>query len=306
MKHLLLFCLSLLLLDEALAQSPQVMGRIFDDKTGLGLPGVTILQKGTSHGISSDPDGRFTLGLAAGPDSVTLQVSSIGYQSQELRVAVGSNTAVRLLESPAAYYYDLCILPKLAIGLSSGLPYTPVGGTVQVFGEGLLGKPITATVNYRTNLSRNQALTATLGLPPLLPRKRLHFRESLLYQRLRIAATHLDFSSYSATADIGFYRIGNVRLPDLLVGVGYAKYRAWDLHDTRSTAGVGYSTGIRGELLPNSFGLTGYVLATRWPGYWQFKGQLTHSFSNRYQVGIEVQSLRSYTETAISVNRIFY
>ncbi|SNC67518.1 CarboxypepD_reg-like domain-containing protein [Hymenobacter gelipurpurascens] len=306
MKQLLLLCLSLFLQVKSLAQQPQVTGRVFDDKTGLGLPGVTVLQQGTSNGISSEFDGRFTLSLEAGTDSVMLQVSSIGYQSQELRVAAGSNIVVRLLESPGLYYCDLCVLPKLATGLSSGLLYTPVGGSIQVFGEGLFGKPVSATVNYRTNLSRNHALTTTLSLPPLFPRKRLHFRENLVFQRLRIAATDLDFSSYLATADVGFYRIGGVRLPDLLVGVGYGRYRSTGLHETRLNSRAGYCMGVRGEFLPDSFGLTGYALATRWPGYWQLRGQLMYSFNIHYKIGVEFQVLRSYKEVSVILNRFFY
>ncbi|GAB3288372.1 carboxypeptidase-like regulatory domain-containing protein [Hymenobacter tenuis] len=306
MKQLLLLCLCLFQQFLTLAQQPVVAGRILDDKTGHSLPGVTILQKGTLNGISSDSDGRFTLSLAAGTDSVTLQVSFIGYKSQELRIAAGSNTMVRLLESPATSYCDLCVLPKLAMGLSSGLPYTPVGASVQLFGEGLVDMPITATVNYRTNLSCEHALTATLSLPPLFPRNRLHFRESLVYQRLHIADTHLNFRSYSAIADVGFYRIGNIRVPDLLVGAGYARHHPSGPHDTRPSSGIGYSVGVCGNLLPDSFSLAGYALATRWPGYWQLKGQLMHSFNIYYKFGVEVQTLGSYREVAIMLNRFFY
>ena len=75
-----------------MAQSRSVSGRITDQKTGEGLPGVTILLKGTTTGVSTSPDGRFSLNV---PESGgTLVVSSIGMVTQE--VAIGNRTTLDL------------------------------------------------------------------------------------------------------------------------------------------------------------------------------------------------------------------
>lgn len=64
-----------------------VTGRVTDEK-GEGLPGVSILIRGTQHGMISDVDGSFTIEVA--DESAVLVFSFVGYLSQE--VTVGSRT----------------------------------------------------------------------------------------------------------------------------------------------------------------------------------------------------------------------
>jgi TonB-linked SusC/RagA family outer membrane protein len=79
----------------AWAQSRSISGRVTDQKTGEGLPGATILLKGTTNGVSTSVDGRFTLNV---PESGgTLIISSIGMATQE--VAIGSRTTIDLVLS---------------------------------------------------------------------------------------------------------------------------------------------------------------------------------------------------------------
>ena len=59
-----------------------VTGKITDEM-GTGLPGVSILVKGTTNGTSTDNDGNFSLSV---PSDATLVVSFIGYKSQEVMV----------------------------------------------------------------------------------------------------------------------------------------------------------------------------------------------------------------------------
>ncbi len=75
----------------ASAQSRIVTGRVTDSK-GETLPGVSIKLKGTSAGVSSDTDGRYSINV---PDNnSTLVVTYIGFVTQE--VAVGSQTSVNI------------------------------------------------------------------------------------------------------------------------------------------------------------------------------------------------------------------
>ncbi|MBJ6145215.1 TonB-dependent receptor [Siccationidurans sp. BT559] len=77
----------------AFAQSRTVTGRVTDQKTGEGLPGATVLLKGTTTGVSTSVDGRFTLNV---PETGgTLVISSLGMATQE--VAIGSRTNIDLV-----------------------------------------------------------------------------------------------------------------------------------------------------------------------------------------------------------------
>lgn len=78
------------LLHGAMAQTHAVSGRVTDRKTSEGLPGVTVLVKGTSNGASTNSDGSFS--LTAPETGAVLVFSSVGYVSQE--VAVGSESTL--------------------------------------------------------------------------------------------------------------------------------------------------------------------------------------------------------------------
>ncbi len=64
------------------AQNVQVKGRVADE-FGEGLPGATIMIKGTANGTISDLDGNYT--IQAEVNNI-LQVSFVGYDSYELIV----------------------------------------------------------------------------------------------------------------------------------------------------------------------------------------------------------------------------
>ncbi|MGI4741621.1 MAG: SusC/RagA family TonB-linked outer membrane protein [Janthinobacterium lividum] len=82
--------LMLTLFQAVLAQTRSVSGRVSDQTTGDGLPGATVLLKGTTTGVSTNADGRFTLVV---PESGgTLTISSVGMVTQE--VALGNRTTV--------------------------------------------------------------------------------------------------------------------------------------------------------------------------------------------------------------------
>ncbi len=84
--------LMLTLLQAVLAQTRTVSGRVIDQTSGEGLPGATVLLKGTTTGISTNADGRFSLNV---PESGgTLTISSVGLVTQE--VALGNRTTVEV------------------------------------------------------------------------------------------------------------------------------------------------------------------------------------------------------------------
>ena len=72
-----------------------VTGTVLDEK-GAGIPGVTVVVKGTTVGASTDESGRFALTIPDGTSSPTLIFSSIGYSSQEVAVGSQSSFTIRL------------------------------------------------------------------------------------------------------------------------------------------------------------------------------------------------------------------
>ena len=68
-----------------------VSGKVTSSDDGSGIPGVNILEKGSSNGTVSDSDGNFRISVGA---NATLVFSFVGYQAQE--VAVGSQSTVNV------------------------------------------------------------------------------------------------------------------------------------------------------------------------------------------------------------------
>jgi len=68
-------------------QKLTVSGQVSDKNTGEMLPGVSVTEKGTNNGISTDERGAYTIRVQAGG---TLVFSAIGYQRQEFKVAGGT------------------------------------------------------------------------------------------------------------------------------------------------------------------------------------------------------------------------
>jgi TonB-dependent starch-binding outer membrane protein SusC len=72
-----------------------VTGKVVDE-TGIGMPGVNVLLKGTATGTTSDTDGNYSLEAT---QDATLVFSFVGYESQE--VAVGAKTKVDITLMPS-------------------------------------------------------------------------------------------------------------------------------------------------------------------------------------------------------------
>lgn len=88
---LLLCLISLGLTSQAYAQQTQITGKVSEEGTGMGIPGASVLVKGTARGTITDLDGNFS--IAAGQTDV-LVFSFIGYQTQEQ--TVGSRSVINL------------------------------------------------------------------------------------------------------------------------------------------------------------------------------------------------------------------
>ena len=69
-----------------------VSGNVVDDQ-GIPLPGATILEQGTTNGVSSDFDGNFSIEVSEG---AVLVISFVGYQTQEITVGSEDNISVAL------------------------------------------------------------------------------------------------------------------------------------------------------------------------------------------------------------------
>ncbi len=113
----------LLLAVPVVAQELRVSGRVLDD-TGSPLPGVSILEKGTANGTTTDADGRYAINVSGG--NAVLVFSFIGYSTQE--IAVTSRSTIDLTLQP-----DVMALEEVVVtGYSTDLRRETTGSVSTV------------------------------------------------------------------------------------------------------------------------------------------------------------------------------
>ena len=94
MKGKLFSCLILMFLSISMvAQKVPVSGTV-SDQTGPVI-GASVIEKGTTNGTMTDNDGHFTLTVSKG---AVIEISSIGYKTQEITVGAQTNFTVTLSE----------------------------------------------------------------------------------------------------------------------------------------------------------------------------------------------------------------
>ena len=159
MKKTLLMSLVLMFtfLQGVLAQTRAISGRVIDQKTNEGLPGVTVLVKGTTNGTSTGSDGAFTLSV---PEGATLVISSVGYVNQERAVGGGSTFAIGLVPDVK----QLSEVVVTALGLTANRDQL---GTAQatVQGTSLVRSGETSVITGLSGKTPGVLITRTSGDP---------------------------------------------------------------------------------------------------------------------------------------------
>jgi TonB-linked SusC/RagA family outer membrane protein len=135
MKQILLIALaSLLLYVPGFAQDRVVNGKVTSSEDGSATPGVNVLVKGTSMGTTTDADGKFSISVPEG--SNTLVLSFIGYRTTE--VEIGTRTIVDVqLESDITQLSEVVV-----VGYGTQIKQDLTGNIAQVKGDEIRNVPV--------------------------------------------------------------------------------------------------------------------------------------------------------------------
>jgi len=113
-------------------QSKKISGKV-TDKSGISLPGVSVVVKGTTTGIITDSDGNFSLNVPA--NATTLQFSFVGMQMQEIAIANKTEINISLLDETTA------IDEVVAIGYGTSKKKDLTGSVTNLSADRLLDRP---------------------------------------------------------------------------------------------------------------------------------------------------------------------
>ncbi|MBI9059770.1 MAG: TonB-dependent receptor [Labilibaculum sp.] len=94
LRKLLLMFVMVLSFTIVHAQEKVVTGLVTDANDSMGIPGVSVVVKGTTIGTTTDIDGKYTLSVDA---NATIIYSFVGYRPQE--VLVGNQTQINIILS---------------------------------------------------------------------------------------------------------------------------------------------------------------------------------------------------------------
>ena len=107
-------------------QQVTVTGNVTSSEDGLPIPGVTVLERGTSNGTTTDLDGNYSITV---PSDATLAFSFIGMQTQE--VALAGRTRLDVILNVSVWAMDEVVVTSLGISRekkSLGYAVTEVSG----------------------------------------------------------------------------------------------------------------------------------------------------------------------------------
>lgn len=154
-KFVLLLFLSVALVLQAHAQRV-VKGRITDEKTGEGLPNVSVVEKSSGKGTVSDTEGNFSLSVT---DPATLVFSFISYQTQT--VAVGTRSEVNIILSESANLLDDVVVVGYGIQKKANL----TGSVSQFKQEELTKRQVSSTSQLLQGLAPGISVWQSSGKP---------------------------------------------------------------------------------------------------------------------------------------------
>ncbi len=108
-----LFAMMLLVSSKVLAQTDQinVTGKVTLEEDSSALPGVTILVKGTTNGVTTDFDGNYSLEVTG--SNAILVFSFVGFATQE--IAVNGQTVINVALKQSAEALDEVVITALGI-----------------------------------------------------------------------------------------------------------------------------------------------------------------------------------------------
>ena len=148
---LMLWCCS----SNITAQTREISGSV-TDSAGEPLIGVSIVVKGTTIGTTTDLDGRFSLSTSMGS---TLQVSYVGYTSQEVKVTSTSPLRIVMKE-------DMAQLEEVVVvGYGTQKKVNLTGSVASVTAEDLVNKPVMSTAQAIAGLAPGLSVITNSGRP---------------------------------------------------------------------------------------------------------------------------------------------
>jgi TonB-linked SusC/RagA family outer membrane protein len=164
-KALLSLLLGFLVSVSAFAQTRTITGKVNSPDEPDGLIGVNVLIKGTTMGVVTDVDGKFSLQVPA--NATTLVFSYIGYLSKE--EVIGNRTVINVSLNPDTQNLEEIIIT--AYGTADKGNFT--GAAVAIKADQISNRPINNVANALEGQAAGVITTSASGQPGSTPAVRI-------------------------------------------------------------------------------------------------------------------------------------
>jgi len=141
---------------ESAQQQKLVSGKV-TDSTGSGLPGVSVVVKGTTTGVITDMDGKYTLPKV--PENATLQFSFVGMKTQE--IAIGNKSILNIVLADET----IGIEEVVAVGYGTTKKSDLTGSVASVKSDQLVSFPASGAVQALQGRASGVQITSNNGDP---------------------------------------------------------------------------------------------------------------------------------------------
>jgi TonB-dependent starch-binding outer membrane protein SusC len=140
----------------AFAQNKTITGTV-KDATNFGIPGASVIVKGTSKGTMTDIDGKYSITIPS--SSKQFVVTFVGYEAQTVTIGNQSKIDVLLKES------SVMLNEVVAIGYGKMKKKDLTGASVSLGGGDIKSVPVTTAAQAITGKLAGVTVTTTSGAP---------------------------------------------------------------------------------------------------------------------------------------------
>jgi TonB-linked SusC/RagA family outer membrane protein len=218
-----------------------ISGRIRDKTSGEFLPGVSVLEKGTSNGTITDQNGRFT--LTAAEDAI-LVFSFIGYSSVERSAGDKAGFDIALLTD----YRQLSEVMVVGYGTQSKAEFT--GSAVRISGEAIKEQPVQSFDQALAGRAAGVSIAQPNGVlnnPPVIRIRGVNSISLSSYPLVVVDGIPINTGNVSSSTAVPNNPLGDINPADIESIDVLKDAASTSIYGSRAAAGVLLITTKRGK-----------------------------------------------------------
>lgn len=270
-----------------------ITGQVFSKEEGIPIPGVNVIEKGTTNGTAADLTGRFSIKVNDLP--TTLVFTWIGAITKEITVDSQKDLVIELKYDCTRHTYDHQLI---GFYLNSGVINNPFGGEFHLtFPAFWRMTTLKGKVGYQTDFDLNQNINGQIAFDHILftcdydldfkaDYQRTIFKDNIEFE---IKSIEIHFNLDKNSSKINYARF--------IVGLSRIEFESNEdlntINDVAPIFGVGTRIGEWWRLL-----VVGKV--TFYKNFIKYDVELSRDF-RRIDTFIRFQGIESYNELSLGI-----